>query len=706
MRSHLGSLLTSVAVLLACKPAVETIDNIDRWKVADTDPVLAVGHGAILDSRGREVDPSPEFVIKAQRFYLHRLNAAASEKQRAELKSLYQHLAEAKPATEAEQIIVNAAVIQWLIGATRPDDLAHLASKNTALLSRYFGGLEQPENVNDQRAGRIRRALLERLKATGMLQFLSATTAGGADYLAECREAGVPIPPDWGTPTWRSLGMLSTEFISAALDAEVFAFESDSPRGVCFALPRSSGGTIELLGIICLGTQSSKSCYWDNQRGKRQFDIPKNTVVPLSDFAGGADLFQGSGGVCTDCHAGENPFVVHPGEPMDLGARITPAGWPAPLVHPSWPQNQGPNSVLPGVTLGANDLSCLNCHVRPPGRRFPEVSTDLPAYCGTILPSAISRTMPSAGNPASYAKHIDGLRTACRQPPPSGGGVVINGATQSAPGAGRVDDSGDLSACTAGGDCPLGYCYWRTLHGPFWQITPASVPVGDPAYRGSFLQIYAAGGRWKWRAFSDPTGLPPNAPPGGTAECVRYNEIATVPDPNSCFANQFAVADPDGTQLAQSIDATVLGSTVNVLSGFIGNVAQSNLRRPDMLRVWENVGRVQLDQNHSATPPVNYPPGPLRGESWTNGCNAWTPVYAARDVFTDADAQLVPPAQANDVRCFVTGITGAWSSTRSNATVQPFAEIYRGPTADIRLRVSPSGGEDGVGAFASCISLR
>jgi hypothetical protein len=95
----------------------------------------------------------------------------------------------------------------------------------------------------------------------------------------------------------------------------------------------------------------------------------------------------------------------------------------------------------------------------------------------------------------------------------------------------------------------------------------------------------------------------------------------------------------------------------------------------------------------------------LTGESWTNGCNGWTPVYAAKDVFTMNDVQLVPASQSSNVRCYITGITGGWSSTRNNATVQPFAEIYKGTGNDLRLRVQPNEGGDRVGAWASCISL-
>jgi hypothetical protein len=708
MKIVLSLLVITATFLIGCKDNKYHVDDIETWTVAATDPISTVGHGAIIDTEGKMITPSPEFVVEAQRFYLKSLYQRASEQQRAEFKVTQQHLEGVKARTQAERIFLNAALIGWLIETVKPQDAPYLASKNMALLSRFVNLSENEPSPKDPSVGGISKELVELLRQKKLLTFLSATQAGGSAYVEECRKSGVPIPPDWGSNQWLSKGLLTTDFLGSTPDAEIFAFESESPRGVCFALPRSTGNTISLLGIICLGTDTSKSCFWDNQRNKNQFTIPKNTPVALSEFAGGADLNGGSGGVCTDCHAGENPFVVHPGQPMDLGNKIIPKTWQEPLAHPSWPQNPGPTNVLQSIALNPGEDTCLGCHDRPPGRRFPDVSTALPGYCSVILPKAISKTMPpsSPGNNTSYEKHKDALLVACKQPP--SGGVVVNGATQSVPTSSRSDTSGTLSSCTGGDpDCPLGFCYWRTLHGPFWQTTSSSVPIGDEKYRGSFVRIYGENGKWKWRAFSDPTGGSPKAPPGGTVECINYNQIVTVPDPKNCFANMFSVSDPDGTQLSQTIDATVTGvASANALTGYIGNVAQANDDRPDTLRVFENGGKIDLRQNHSTNPPSPIKPGPMTGESWTNGCNSWTPIYEAKDVLSTSDVELVSSTQANNVRCYITGVTGAWSSTRNSGAVQPFAEIYKGQTNDIRLRVFPPEENDRVGAYASCIRIK
>jgi hypothetical protein len=699
--------ITGIA-LVGCHGLNHPSDDIENWKVAENDPVLTVGHGAMFDASGKQFEPTADFALEAQRYYLKKLYERAGKEQRAQFKERQRRLLDLTAQSRAEQMLVNATLIARLIESVKPQDAPYVMSKSMALLIRFVH-LKEGEAPKDSGAGPVGKEFLDRFNREGGLKFLSATLAGGPAYIEECARAGVPIPPDWGSPNWMRRGELTTKFISTGIGAELFSFESNSPRGVCFALPRWSGNSTNLLGVICLGTDSSKSCFWDNDhRGGKP--IKKGENVPLGDFLGGADLNianqVGVGGMCTDCHAGENPFVVHPGQPMDLGAQLVPKAWSAPLVHPSWPQNPGPTNALTGLVLTPpNELPCTSCHGSD--RRFPEVSTQTPGYCDIILTKAFAQTMPPTGvGDAKFKKQFDALKASCKQPP--AGGVVVNGATQSAPTSDRSDTTVTLSSCTGGPDCPIGFCYWRSVHGPFWQTTPSSIPIGDPAYRGSFARIFVDGNQWKARVLVDPTGGAPQAPPGGTLECTNYQDIVTVPDPKNCFASQFTVFDKDGSNPSQSVDATVTGTaSANVLSGLIGNIAQSNLeRRPDTLQVTESGGKIVLTQSHNITPQSPLARGPLTGESWTNGCTSWTPTYDARELSSTSDVQLVPAAQAKNVRCYITGVTGGWSSTRNNGTAQPFAEIYQGSGGDIRLRVSPPGENDRVSALASCIRVK
>jgi hypothetical protein len=164
----------------------------------------------------------------------------------------------------------------------------------------------------------------------------------------------------------------------------------------------------------------SCSCFWDNQTPGGAFSIPKGTVVALSGFFGGADLQKNVGGECTDCHAGENPYIIHPNTALELpnlsGLPLRANSWYRPLVRADWSQNVGPTNLLDSVSSTGR---CTSCHTQTVAGRFPSVSTALPGYCGLILPTAYARTMPpgAVGSP-DYQNHYNALTAACQQPPP------------------------------------------------------------------------------------------------------------------------------------------------------------------------------------------------------------------------------------------------------------------------------------------------
>lgn len=137
---------------------------------------------------------------------------------------------------------------------------------------------------------------------------------------------------------------------------------------------------------------------------KKTFEFPTGTQIPIGVAntaidplgryqAGGFELLGGAGGVCTDCHAGENPYITHP--KSNLGGGIfwedprNVQGLPTfapnrydPLVPAAWPQNDlsQAGSTVPGV--------CSACHLKGSAGRFPHLSNQLQGYCGTILPQA------------------------------------------------------------------------------------------------------------------------------------------------------------------------------------------------------------------------------------------------------------------------------------------------------------------------------
>jgi hypothetical protein len=179
------------------------------------------------------------------------------------------------------------------------------------------------------------------------------------------------------------------------------------------------------------------------------FTIKKDspTPTPLTDFAGGVGL-EGDD-VCSNCHAGENAFIVHPGTPLDRGSLLRPKDWHEPLVSPRWPLNPGPTSLLDGITLGSGEGSCTAsaCHRQSFAGRFPEVSRELDGYCDTVLKNAIAMTMPP-GNPGdpAYRKHTDALLAACTR---SKGEIAADNSVLAA-----NSPAQSFTPCFGGGSCP------------------------------------------------------------------------------------------------------------------------------------------------------------------------------------------------------------------------------------------------------------
>lgn len=357
------------------------------------EPIAYVGHGAAFDHSGRQIQITPAFIESAQAFYLRELPKRLPQKEREELARTQAGLALAKSPDAQTRLYAQSALLDWILVRGNIDPKGTLRSKNnflkTAIRSRVFPNKKfvPPEE-------------LTRMADPQWRPLRFSTMNSGAAYRTECASAGVPVPPDWGSPQWvQHGGDLSPLFISTGNRARVFIYRSTSPEGVCYALPRDDGSNIGLLGIICMGKVSSNVCFWDNQQSDMSFDIPLGDSRPITDFAGGAELFGGAGGTCTTCHSGENPYVIHPGSALDLtdiGVTTMPDNWYDPLVHPNWPQNAGPLTTIPPAPAG--QFECTSCHVQGNAGRFPLISTANNtfdgSYCQQVLERALVLTMP------------------------------------------------------------------------------------------------------------------------------------------------------------------------------------------------------------------------------------------------------------------------------------------------------------------------
>jgi hypothetical protein len=410
----------------------------------EPEPIAYIGHGALFDSGGREIVPTVEFVERAQAWYRKRLLTDLSPAKRAEFSAFEARLTNGlRPEGQARLVLQHRALDWLLANSPRLKQDARTLGKLNLIKYRLTWTLPTgKERVRTWGGEKFvlpreieRKLALPEFNAGGGNVVFLATANSGQAYLDECAAAGVPMPPPIGQMDpaglagWKIQGSIPTgaQFI-VQTPAEFRTFES--PAGLCVALPRFSNAaktTVALDGVICLSKTTSKVCIWDNQMNGNGFSFPAGAKVPIGvpDLAvnpnglyqaGGFELEGGTGGVCTDCHAGENPYIIHPEVSLGAGVAMGDLNSPplnlstfapnryVPLVPASWPQN-GSSQAGPSVPP-----VCVGCHQKGSvAGRFPHLSNQLPGYCGTILQKAVAMTMPpgaggsQAANPAVVA---------------------------------------------------------------------------------------------------------------------------------------------------------------------------------------------------------------------------------------------------------------------------------------------------------------
>jgi hypothetical protein len=419
-----------VAFLFAALLAAGMAITVDGQSLAN-EPIAFTGHGALFDRNGRQIEPTLEFLREAQAWYRARLMRQLPAEQRSAFSALEGRVTRGVALDAQSRLVANAHLLDWLIARANVQDRDRLMAKNHTMKFLLEEKLPERRGVSLQRNERFRvpDALRERLKELDLTQagrpdiLESVTANAGAAYRAECVAAGVPVPTAWPTG-WTSRGQIpSTEvFISGSLQAEVFTWENSD--GMCIALPRYDGAnSIRLLGVICLGKNTSKTCFFDNFVSGTKYFPNVGEVVPFQApyFGGGTELVGGD--ECTECHAGENPYIIHPnstalGGLAGLGLPTFSTNWYEPIVPAGWVQNPGP---MP--SSGA----CGGCHSAGGGAgRFPHISTELSPYCSLVLNQAITRTMPPFA-PGTWAAdpHPIRLQSLCSVAP--GGSASTRG---------------------------------------------------------------------------------------------------------------------------------------------------------------------------------------------------------------------------------------------------------------------------------------
>jgi hypothetical protein len=431
-------------------------------KAQPQEPIAYIGHGSFFDSDGNAIVVTQAFAEKAQDWYRQTLIADLPADKKAAFASLEAWLGAEFQVSGQARLVVRHRGLEWLVANSAHHRTDHqMLGKLRALAFALQWKLPDGAGLTTAE-GRQPFALdpdvsrkLEAPPGDAAIAWKSAGTAAlatvnlGQAYINECIAQQVPIPPPInrmdaaGLTGWKSQGFIpmAEQFIgqeAGPSPAEVRTFSS--PQGMCIALPRYSNpsmGTVVLDGVICLSKITSKVCFWDNQMGGSGFSFPAGTQIPIgvADLAidpsgryqaGGFELLGGTGGVCTDCHAGENPYIVHPDSNLgriffgDL--KLPPQSLPTfapnrydPIVASAWPQNQLSQTFATSPTV------CTGCHVKGDAGRFPHLSNQLPGYCGTVLRKAILQTMPpfDPGGEAGTPEVANFRSNWCGDPPNS-----------------------------------------------------------------------------------------------------------------------------------------------------------------------------------------------------------------------------------------------------------------------------------------------
>lgn len=275
-----------------------------------------------------------------------------------------------------------------------------------------------------------------------------------------CYVSGVPTPTYEGGyifgKEWVNLGILRDAALfkekagGVPLQSELWYWEPVEigplplPNGYCLAMTRTIDGSVGHVDMICVSLTSPPSvCFFESDppvdhtievhQSSAPFNFPLDGTGQFNDLNDVRDI-DISG--CLSCHAGENPFVVYPDDPVFRRAALHKQhdwGGDESLMTPDWyvgtqglRQEALPNNNL---TTPAGQKYCTTCHQQGIAGRFPRLDSSFPqkqTYCNNVLLPALgysanipnkdfSATMPQGDhyNLADYRGQINQLLASC-----------------------------------------------------------------------------------------------------------------------------------------------------------------------------------------------------------------------------------------------------------------------------------------------------
>jgi hypothetical protein len=228
-------------------------------------------------------------------------------------------------------------------------------------------------------------------------QAIAATGSGGV-YSTQCVNAGVPLPPPFGTSTVLGTGVyeygkwtLNPEaktLIGDPLNDRIKVYTTENnvngTQGLCvigahYTIDVNQPGGMRpgFFDVICQG-KNGMACFWEGASPM----LPDPTATPLyiNSLDGGTTLAP-SHSQCTSCHAGKNAFIAHNGAADGLNGVndafhmhdwwMPTTDTYTPIVPAAWTQNPAP-------IAGGYPASCTNssCHaVGGAAGAFPTLRT-------------------------------------------------------------------------------------------------------------------------------------------------------------------------------------------------------------------------------------------------------------------------------------------------------------------------------------------
>jgi hypothetical protein len=311
--------------------------------------------------------------------------------------------------TDQERMLTKSALIQMGINSAPINDRQEYQWRFDLIHERT---VYQNPGFEDHRPDFER--YMASVNLSEVLRLLNEGLLDVPNYIGRCQDNEVPIPPDFPSGDWGRPRLLSFEFnfLGTGRDTEVLTFQAPEGQGLCYALPRKDGGDIGFLGIICQSKRTGKACFWDNVRlWTRCRNNPSGEGCRISGADISFRITELQGGLvlrenCTQCHRGQNAFIIHPETALGYPRREIRDPDPdvrySPLGQATWSN--------PPPFEAAGSSACSGCH---------EIADPTPSYC-RILEKAANLTMPpeapSAGWRApsmDFAASIRHLQTRC-----------------------------------------------------------------------------------------------------------------------------------------------------------------------------------------------------------------------------------------------------------------------------------------------------